>query len=55
MKKINKRGFTLIELLAAMVILGMIMAIAVPNVIGILNNSRNRTDVEDAKRLVSLA
>lgn len=51
----NNNGFTLIELLATMVILGIIMAIAVPNVMGILTNSRNNTYVEDAKRLVSLA
>ena len=55
MKKFNKRGFTLVELLAAMVILGMIMAIAIPNVMGILNNSRNKTYVDDAKRLASVA
>lgn len=55
MKKLNIKGFTLVELLAAMVILGIIMAIAVPNVIGILNNSRANTYVEDAKRFISLA
>ncbi len=55
MKKINKRGFTLVELLAAMVILGIIMAVAVPNIMGILNNSRASAYVADAKKLVSLA
>lgn len=53
--KINKKGFTLIELLAAMVILGVIMVIAVPNVMGILTQSRANTYVEDAKKLISLA
>ena len=33
MKK--NRGFTLIELLAAMVILGLLMAIALPTVLGL--------------------
>lgn len=53
--KLNKKGFTLVELLAAMVILAAIMVIAVPNVMGILNNSRASTYVEDAKKLLSLA
>lgn len=55
MKKLNKKGFTLIELLAAMVILAAIMAIAVPNIMGILNNSKANAYVEDAKKLLSLA
>ena len=41
--KVNNKGFTLIELLAAMVILAAIMVIAVPNVMGILNNSKAST------------
>lgn len=53
--KLNKKGFTLVELLAAMVILAAIMVIAVPNVMGILNNSRASAYVEDAKKLLSLA
>ena len=53
--KVNNKGFTLIELLAAMVILAAIMVIAVPNVMGILNNSKASTYVEDAKKLLSLA
>ena len=53
--KVNNKGFTLIELLAAMVILAAIMVVAVPNVMGILNNSKADTSVEDAKKLLSLA
>lgn len=53
--KLNNKGFTLIELLAAMVILAAIMAIAVPNIMGILNNSRADAYVEDAKKMISLA
>lgn len=53
--KLNNKGFTLIELLAAMVILAAIMVIAVPNIMGILNNSKADTYVEDAKKLLSLA
>lgn len=55
MRKLNKKGFTLIELLAAMVILAAIMVIAVPNVMGILNNSKSNAYVEDAKKLLSMA
>ena len=36
----NKKGFTLVELLAVIVILGIILAIAVPTVTGIINNQR---------------
>ena len=55
MMRLNKKGFTLVELLAALVILAAIMAIAVPNVMGILNNSKADAYVEDAKKLLSLA
>lgn len=51
----NNRGFTLVELLAALVILGLLMAIAVPNIVGLLKKARNDAYIEDAKKLVSLA
>ena len=51
----NKKGFTLVELLATMAILGIIMLIAVPNVISIIDNNKRTTYIEDAKRLVALA
>ena len=38
-----------------MVILAAIMVIAVPNIMGILNNSKADAYVEDAKKLLSLA
>jgi prepilin-type N-terminal cleavage/methylation domain-containing protein len=48
----NKAGFTLVELLAAMVILGILMGVAIPNIVGTIARQRNNVYVEDAKRLV---
>ena len=36
----NKKGFTLIELLAVIVILAIIMVIAVPQILNVINDSR---------------
>ena len=43
MKKMNKKGFTLIELLAVIVILGLLMAIAIPSVTKYITQSRKKT------------
>ena len=51
----KSRGFTLIELLATLTILGTIMAIAVPNVMSILDKNKRTTYLEDAKKLVTQA
>lgn len=51
----NNKGFTLIELLATLAILSIILVMAVPNVIGIVRRNKNKTYVEDAKKIVSLA
>ena len=53
--KIDRKGFTLIELLAALVILALLMAIAAPNIMSILNNQKNTIYVEDAKKLATVA
>ncbi len=37
----NKKGFTLIELLAIIVILAVIMVIAVPQILNVVNGSKN--------------
>lgn len=51
----NKKGFTLVELLAVIAILGVIMVIAVPNVMGIIDKNKKDTYISDAKQLLTLA
>ncbi len=51
----NEKGFTLIELLATIAILGLIMTIAVPNVISVIDKNKKNTYVEDAKKMITLA
>ncbi len=55
MKKVNKSGFTLVELLATLVILGLLVTIAAPNIVGILQSTKQNTYIEDAKKLATLA
>ena len=55
MKMKNKKGFTLIELLAVIVILGIIMLIAIPNIISTLDKNKKDTLLKDAQRMVSAA
>jgi type IV pilus assembly protein PilA len=49
----NKRGFTLIELLAVIVIMGIILAIAVPSTVGIIDKSKRETHVKNAQILTT--
>lgn len=51
----NKNGFTLMELLTAIVIIGIISLIAVPNMIGISEDIKKQTMLDDAKKFISLA
>ena len=51
----NKKGFTLIELLAVIVILGIVMAIAIPGINAVINNTRKNAFVSDAKMFADAA
>ncbi len=51
----KKKGFTMVELLATITILGIIMLVAVPNVLSIIEKNKYRTYVEDAKKMQTLA
>jgi len=42
----NKKGFTLVEILGVLVFLGIIMIIAIPNVISILEKNRKTNYVK---------
>ena len=51
----NRKGFTLVELLAMLVVLGILMAVTIPNITGILGNSRLNKTKNDATQIVETA
>ena len=51
----NKKGFTLIELLGVIVILSIIMMIAIPNVMSVLDKGKKDNYLADAKKLITQA
>lgn len=51
----NNKGYTLIELLATMVIIGVVMAVTIPNISGISAQNKMTTYAEDAKKFKNTA
>lgn len=51
----NQKGLTLVELLAVIVILGVVAAIAVPAIGGIINNSKKNADTQTETLLKDVA
>ena len=51
----NNKGFTLVELLAMLVVLGILMAVTVPNITGILNNQKVNGIKQDVVKMVDTA
>ena len=51
MKKLlkNKKGFTLVEILVVLAILAILIAIAVPTMMGALNDARDKASLADAR------
>ncbi|MDL4841675.1 competence type IV pilus major pilin ComGC [Aquibacillus rhizosphaerae] len=60
LKKVLKRfksekGFTLVELLAVIVILGIIVAIAIPSIGGIINKAQSGADEAETELIIDAA
>ena len=51
----NKKGFTLIELLAVIIILGVLMALAIPSMTQLIDTSRKKTYVTTAQSYIRQA
>lgn len=51
----NNKAFTLIELLGVIIIISIIMLIAIPNVVSVLDKNKKDSYIADAKKLVTQA
>ena len=52
---INNKGFTLVELLATIVVIGILILITVPNMVGVIDKNKDSNYIADARRMQSLA
>ena len=55
MKKLNNNGFTLIELLAVIIILSVLMLLAVPGILKLMDNSKKNAFVTQAQMIYKSA
>lgn len=51
----KQKGFTMVELIAMLVVIGILMAITIPNISGILKNNREGIAIEDINKMVGNA
>ena len=51
----KKNGFTLVELLAMLVVLGILMGVAIPNISGIIKNNKLNIIKTDAIKMIDTA
>ncbi|MEG0086796.1 MAG: prepilin-type N-terminal cleavage/methylation domain-containing protein [Niameybacter sp.] len=51
----NQKGFSLVELIIVIAILGIIAAIALPNITGVVDNARRNADLTNAKSIANAA
>ena len=51
----KNKGFTMVELLAVLVILGILMGIGLPVILNVIETSRQKVYITDAKKMVALA
>ena len=51
----NNNGFTLVELLVMLVVLSILITITVPNIMGIVNENKENTLIDDAGKMLDSA